>query len=96
MTLKISDHLTCNFYILFPSSIISTTLLSLLLSPLPSPLSPQSYVLPALHYLFIQYARLKLIQKMGRESGHSRGGKALAIELVLESKENQIITVSDL
>jgi hypothetical protein len=33
---------------------------------------------------------------MGRESGHSWGVKALAIELVLESKENQMIMVSDL
>jgi hypothetical protein len=33
---------------------------------------------------------------MGRESEHSQGVKALAIKLVLESKENQMITVSDL
>jgi hypothetical protein len=33
---------------------------------------------------------------MGRKSGLSRGVKALAIELVLKSKENQMIMVSDL
>jgi hypothetical protein len=33
---------------------------------------------------------------MGRESGHSRGVKALAIKLGLESKENQMITVGNL
>jgi hypothetical protein len=33
---------------------------------------------------------------MGRESEHSRGVKALAIELGLESKKNQIIIASNL
>jgi hypothetical protein len=33
---------------------------------------------------------------MGRESEHSQGVKALAVELGLKSKENQMITVGDL
>jgi hypothetical protein len=44
------------------------------------------------------YKKATLLIKIGRESGHSQGVKALAIESELgtESKESQIITAGDL